>query len=162
MCRGDFVAPLGRVDGFDQDEPCWDGHKGCEVLGGFLAPKRDTLEAFEFKCAKDFNVLNDSSKGRYPWFVQIILVLIVPFRNFGRERVLTNQNVILLGANINWRRREIAGIGNERACHAEAPSISADGREISAIFSRCGHYAAAMREIPKPHRKYDCSVKLRR
>ena len=77
-------------------------------------------------------------------------------------RVLTNQNVILLGANINWRRREIAGIGNERACHAEAPSISADGRERSAIFSRCGHYAAAMREIPKPHRKYDCSVKLRR
>ena len=130
----------------------------------YCPPKAEVTGSNPVGCAKDFNVLHDSSKGSYPWFVQIILVLVlvVPFRNFARDRVLTNQNVILLGANINWRRREIAGIGNERACHAEAPSISADGRERSAIFSRCGHYAAAMREIPKPHRKYDCSVKLRR
>lgn len=47
-----------------------------------------------------------------------------PSTDFGGVRVLASQNVRQRAANINLRRREIAGIGNKQVCQAEVPSIA--------------------------------------
>jgi len=38
---------LGRVDGFDQDEPAGESDDGCEVLFGFFASHGHALEALD-------------------------------------------------------------------------------------------------------------------
>src|ERR1700730_18339089 len=41
------LCPLGRVDGFDQDEAADQGDEGAIVLGGLFAPQSDALEALD-------------------------------------------------------------------------------------------------------------------
>ena len=43
----DATVVLGRVDGFDDDEAEGEGDEGSEVLVGFLAAERNSLEALE-------------------------------------------------------------------------------------------------------------------
>src|SRR5215208_4864199 len=47
LCRSTTTCALGRVDGFDEDEPKSQGDEGAVALGRLLTPERHTFEALE-------------------------------------------------------------------------------------------------------------------